>query len=61
MTQALVQPSQLLCGDRVIINKQIYSVNSMQGPDAHGVYDAYLQSENGATHKIISEPVTIIV
>ena len=61
MTQATVAPSQVLCGDTVIINKQVYSVNSMQGPDSNGAYDAYLQNSNGATHKVITEPVTIIV
>jgi hypothetical protein len=61
MTQAQVPPSKIMCGDTVVINKQTYSVHSLQGPDSHGVYDFYLQNENGATHKVVTEPITIIV
>ena len=61
MSQATIPLAHVQCGDKVIINKQIYSVNSMQGPDSHGAYDAYLQNDNGAYHAVVTEPITIIV
>ena len=62
MSQATVAPSQVNIGDKVVINKQIYFVNSMQGPDSRGVYDAYLlRNDNGQpVHAIVVEPITII-
>lgn len=61
MTLINIEPSQVQMGDTVVLNKQTYSVNSMQGPDSHGAYDAYLQNANGAVHKVVTEPITIIV
>lgn len=61
MTLGKVQPSQIQVGDNVVLNKQIYSVNSVQGPDVHGAYDAYLANANGARHEVVTEPITIIL
>ena len=61
MTLGRVEPSQVQVGDNVIVNKQVYSVHSMQGPDVHGAYDAYLTNGRNAIHEVVTEPITIIL
>ena len=62
MSVGKVEPSLVNCGDSVVLNRQVYSVHDIQGPDSHGVYDAYLKSANGSiVHQVVTEPVTIIL
>lgn len=61
MTQAKIDPALVQLGDSVVINKEIWSLNSLQGPDSHGAYDAYLVNQTGMKHAVITEPITIIV
>jgi len=61
MTQAKVDPALIQLGDNVVINKEVWTLSSMQGPDSRGTYDAYLFNSSGMKHEVISEPITIIV
>lgn len=62
MTIRIVPPPLVNLGDNIIVGKNVYSVTSIQGPDSHGVYDAYLTSPSGQMiHEVISEPTRIIM
>jgi hypothetical protein len=56
----LIAPTKVLFGDKIIVNKQAWFVNYVEGPDAHGAVDYYLVNETGTLHYITAEPVIVI-
>jgi hypothetical protein len=61
MTQAKIDPALVQLGDKVVINKEVWALSSLQGPDSHGTYDAYLINQTGMKHEVITDAITIIV
>ena len=61
MTVTNVDPSALMVGDPVFIDNTRLIVKAIEGPDHLNTYDLYLTGECGDCHKVISDPVAIVV
>lgn len=51
-----VEPAMLQLGDLVTIGSESAHIKAIDGPDAVGAYDLYLDNNS---HKIVSEPVPV--
>lgn len=51
-----VEPAMLQLGDLVTIGSESAHIKAIDGPDAIGAYDLYLDNNS---HKIVSEPVPV--
>lgn len=61
MTITTVPPSKLMVGDPIIINNERLIIRAIDGPDHNNTYDLYLTGECGDCHKVVTEPVAIVV
>ena len=61
MTLTQIEPSGLQPGDPVIIDNTRMIVRAIEGPDNLQTYDLYLTSDCGDYHKVVRDPVAIVV
>ena len=61
MTTVNVEPNQLQFGDPVIIDNDQGTIRVVEGPDQHGTFDIYLDNSTGGCHKIVKDPVQLII
>ena len=59
MTTAIVNPGFVQPGDQVKFGNSIFTVKSSEA-DLSGAWDFYLENENGVTHKVVTDQVTLI-
>jgi hypothetical protein len=58
MTTGQVNPDFIQAGDQVKFGDSIFTVKSSQH-DLAGAWDFYLENENGVTHKVVTDSVTL--
>jgi hypothetical protein len=58
MTTAIVNPRFIQPGDQVKFGDSTFTVKSSE-PDLSGAWDFYLENENGVTHKVVTDLVTL--
>jgi len=61
MTTVSIDPANLQLGDPVIIDKDQGTIRIVDGPDHNGTFDIYLDNGYGGCHKIVRDPVQLIV
>ncbi len=61
MTTVSVDPANLQLGDPVIIDKDKGTIRIVDGPDQNGTFDIYLDNDGGGCHKIVRDPVQLII
>jgi len=61
MTLTQIEPSGLQPGDPVIIDNTRMIIRAIDGPDHNQTYDLYLSSDCGDHHKVVRDPVAIVV
>lgn len=61
MTVTKIDPSALQPGDPVFIDNTRLIVRAIDGPDHNQTYDLYLTGECGDYHKVVRDPVSIVI
>ena len=59
MTIAHIKPEQVELGDRILVGGTTWTVKSFSS-DYNYAYDFYLENENGSTHQVITDSVTLV-
>lgn len=61
-TMVKVQPMHLNCGDKIVVQNNVYTVKYIDGPDRIGTYDVSVIDDFGNSHiELVTDLVTIIV